>query len=144
MLFRSEGDDFVMPVTGGGGLDSLTTSATTLLNKVNTMPFEQIGKNLNDLLESAGQLATDLDKGSGPVLKRLPTIAGDVQAVLANANRLISSADTGYGDDSKFHRDLDRLMASGNDALRSIRSLADLLSRHPEALIKGRPEGGKE
>ena len=139
-----EGNDFVMPVTGGGGLDSLTTSATTLLNKVNTMPFQEIGKNLNDLLESAGQLATDLDKGSGPVLKRLPSIAGDVQAVLANANRLISSTDTGYGSDSKFHRDLDRLMASANDALRSIRSLADLLSRHPEALIKGRPEGGKE
>jgi len=31
-----------------------------------------------------------------------------------------------------------------NDALSSIRALADLLSRHPEALIKGRPAGGLE
>jgi hypothetical protein len=31
-----------------------------------------------------------------------------------------------------------------NDATRSIRSLADLLSRHPEALIRGRPAGGVE
>ena len=28
--------------------------------------------------------------------------------------------------------------------VRSIRSLADLLARHPEALIKGRPAGGVE
>jgi paraquat-inducible protein B len=139
-----DGNDFVLPITGGGGLDSLEASATELLNKINTMPFQQIGKNLNDLLESAQQLASDLDKGSAPVMKRLPAIAGDLQAVLSNANRLISSANTGYGDDSKFHRDLDRLMATANDALRSIRSLADLLSRHPEALIKGRPDGGKE
>ena len=31
-----------------------------------------------------------------------------------------------------------------NDSLRSIRALADLLARHPEALIKGRPEGPLE
>ena len=30
------------------------------------------------------------------------------------------------------------------DAARSIRALADLLSRHPEALIKGRTNTGKE
>jgi paraquat-inducible protein B len=139
-----EGKEFVLPVTESGGLDSLEASATELLNKVNTMPFQQIGKNLNDLLESAQQLAGDLDKGSAPVLKRLPAIAADLQSVMTNANRLINSADTGYGDDSKFHRDLDRLMVGANDAIRSIRSLADLLSRRPEALIKGRAEGGKE
>jgi paraquat-inducible protein B len=30
------------------------------------------------------------------------------------------------------------------DAARSIRALTDLLSRHPEALIKGRTNTGKE
>jgi paraquat-inducible protein B len=139
-----EGADFVLPITEGGGLDSLEASATELLNKVNTMPFQQIGKNLNDLLQSAQQLAADIDKGSAPALKRLPAIAADLQTVMTNANRLILSADTGYGDDSKFHRDVDRLMVGVSDAVHSIRSLADLLSRHPEALIKGRAEGGKE
>jgi paraquat-inducible protein B len=31
-----------------------------------------------------------------------------------------------------------------NDTVRSFRALADLLSRHPEALIKGRTNTGKE
>jgi len=139
-----EGQDFVLPVTGSNGLDSLEASATGLLNKVNQMPFEQIGNNLDGLLDSAKQFVADLNKDAPPAIKRLPAIAADLQAVMTNANRLIQSADTGYGDDSKFHRDLDRVLVEANDALGSIRSLADLLSRHPEALVKGRGEGGKQ
>jgi paraquat-inducible protein B len=63
---------------------------------------------------------------------------------LTNANKLVVSLDNGYGGDTKFNRDMDRLLAQANDALRSIRALSDLLARHPEALIKGRPEGPLE
>jgi paraquat-inducible protein B len=79
-----------------------------------------------------------------PALQRLPEIAADVQKTMANANRLILSLDTGYGDNTRFNRDLERLLVLSNDAIRSIRSLADLLARPPEALIKGRPAGGLE
>jgi paraquat-inducible protein B len=56
----------------------------------------------------------------------------------------VLSVDSGYGDNTKFNRDMDRLMVQANDAIRAIRALADLLARHPEALIKGRPEGPLE
>ena len=39
---------------------------------------------------------------------------------------------------------LERLMAQTTDAVRSMRALADLLARHPEALVKGRPAGQLE
>jgi paraquat-inducible protein B len=52
--------------------------------------------------------------------------------------------DSGYGDNTQFNRDLDRLLVQLNDAVRSIRALADLLQRHPEALLKGRSAGGLE
>jgi len=42
-----DGPDYVVPATEGGGFAGLTASATELLNKVNTMPFDQIGKNLD-------------------------------------------------------------------------------------------------
>ena len=58
---------------------------------------------------------------------------------MANANKLVLSLDTGYGDNTKFNRDLERLLVQANDSLRSIRALSDLLARYPEALIKGRP-----
>jgi paraquat-inducible protein B len=161
------GEDFVLPTTDGGGLASIETSATELLRKVNTIPFAQIGKNLDGTLQAANnitngpelqQALTDLsgaiksvdnvvqhlDSDMTPALRRLPEIAADAQKTMANASRLVMSLDNGYGDNTKFNRELERLLLQTNDAVRSIRSLADLLSRHPEALIKGRPAGGLE
>jgi paraquat-inducible protein B len=39
---------------------------------------------------------------------------------------------------------MDRLLPQLSDTARSIRALTDLLSRHPEALIRGRTNTGKE
>jgi len=156
-----EGEDFVLPTTEGGGFAGLASSATDLLDKVNKMPFEQIGANLNGILKSVNDatqgpqlkkavadLSAMLASAQGMVqrldTKQLPEISAGLQKTLASANKLVLSLDTGYGDNTKFNRDLDRLMVQANDAVRSIRALADLLARHPEALLKGRPEGPTE
>jgi paraquat-inducible protein B len=156
-----EEGDFVLPTTEGGGFAGLASSATDLLNKVNTMPFDQIGANLNGILRSVNDMAqgpqmkkalTDLaamlasaqDMVQHVDTKQLPEISAGLQKTLASANKLVLSLDTGYGDNTKFNRDLDRLMVQANDAVRSIRALTDLLARHPEALLKGRPEGPME
>jgi paraquat-inducible protein B len=156
-----DGPDYVVPATEGAGFAGLTASATELLNKVNTLPFEQIGKNLDGILKSANDMA------QGPQMKRaltdlagmiasaqtmirnldtkqLPELVSGLQKTLTSANKLVLSLDSGYGDNTKFNRDMDRLLAQANDALRSIRALSDLLARHPEALIKGRPAGALE
>ena len=162
-----DGSDFVLPTTEGGGFAGLQASATVLLDKVNTIPFKQIGDNLDGILRSANDVAsgpqmkkalTDLsstisdlnnlvgrlDSSMGPALQQLPGIAAGVQKTLTRINKLTLSLDSGYGGNTQFNRDLGRLLVQVNDALRSIRSLADLLARHPEALIKGRPAGGVE
>jgi paraquat-inducible protein B len=162
-----DGPDYVVPSTEGGGFAGLTASATELLSKVNTMPFDQIGKNLDGILKSvndltqgpqmkkaltelSGMIASaqnmvqNLNSGLSPAAKQLPEVTAGLQKTLANANKLVLSLDSGYGDNTKFNRDMDRLLAQANDALRSIRALSDLLARHPEALIKGRPEGPLE
>jgi paraquat-inducible protein B len=162
-----DGPDYVVPATEGGGFAGLTASATELLNKVNTMPFAQIGKNLDGILKSvndvtqtpqmkkaltelaamiasAQNMVQNLNSGLSPAAKQLPEVTAGLQKTLANANKLVLSLDSGYGDNTKFNRDMDRLLAQANDALRSIRALADLLARHPEALIKGRPQGALE
>ena len=162
-----DGQDFVVPAGEGGGFAGLTASATELLNKVNQMPFDQIGKNLDGILKSVSDLAQgpqmkkaltelagmmasaqnmvqNLNSGLSPAAKQLPEVTAGLQKTLANANKLVLSLDSGYGDNTKFNRDMDRLLAQANDALRSIRALSDLLARHPEALIKGRPAGPLE
>jgi paraquat-inducible protein B len=162
-----DGPDFVVPATEGGGFAGLTASATELLNKVNTMPFDQIGKELEGILKSVNDVAQgpqmkkaltelagmigsaqnmvqNLNSGLSPAAKQLPEVAAGLQKTLANANKLVLSLDSGYGDNTKFNRDLERLLTQANDSLRSISALADLLARHPEALVKGRPAGPLE
>jgi len=153
-----QGRDFILPTTEGGGFAGLASSASDLLDKVNAIPFDQIGKSLNGILKSVNDATqgpqlkkalTDLSamiaSAQGMIqrldTKQLPQIAAGLDKTLTSANKLVMSLDTGYGDNTKFNRDLDRLMVQTNDAVRSIRALTDLLSRHPEALLKGRPEG---
>jgi paraquat-inducible protein B len=83
-----------------------------------------------------------LDRDASPAVARLPAISQQLQDSLAHANKLLASVDAGYGGDSRFKRDLDQLMAQLNETANSIRVLADLLTRHPEALIRGRPASG--
>jgi paraquat-inducible protein B len=156
-----EGEDFVLPTTEGGGFAGLASSANDLLGKVNQIPFDQIGKSLNGILKSVNDMTqgpqlkkalTDLSamiaSAQGMVqrldTKQLPELASGLEKTLTSANKLVLSLDTGYGDNTKFNRDLDRLMAQATDAVRSIRALTDLLARHPEALVKGRPAGSVE
>jgi paraquat-inducible protein B len=162
-----EGKNFVLPSTESSGLSGLTGSATELLNKVNTIPFDQIGKSVNSLLLAANNLAdaqqmkqslTDLagiivnakdlvrsvDSGVSPAAKQLPDLVASLQKTLTNANLLVQTLGSGYGDNTKFNRDLDRVLLQANDTLTSVRALADLLSRDPAALIKGRSDGSSK
>jgi paraquat-inducible protein B len=139
-----ENQAFVIPTSDSGSFSNLQASAGELLRKVNTIPFESLGRNLNQTLASARDMVQNLDTGLAPTMKKLPDMAAALQKTMTDANRLVLSLQSGYGDNTQFNRDLDRLMIQLNDAVRSIRSLADLLDRHPEALIKGRPAGGVE
>jgi paraquat-inducible protein B len=159
--------DFVLPTIAGGGFAGIQDSASALLDKVNQIPFDSIGQSLDGILKSTNDLvqgpqakealtklaatlaeaqafARNLNSGTAPAFKHLPQMANHLQSTVTNANKLLVSLDTGYGSDTRFNRELERLLAQLNDAVTSIRSLADLLARHPEALVRGRQAGGVE
>lgn len=160
-----DGDLFVIPSVQGGGIESITATASALLEKINSIPFREIGNNLNGTLAGLNGIANGrelhealtnlqsalsavqdftqkLEHDTQPALARLPAIAQGLQDTVARANKLLGGVDTGYGGDSRFKRDLDRLLAQLNDTASSVRVLADLLTRHPEALIRGRTSTG--
>ena len=165
---RREGDVFIVPSVGGRrlrqhhplGQRAPVQDQPHRFRRASAAACRGLAKGLDDTingpqlkktlaaLEAAmidvQDIARKLDKDATPALKRLPEIAAQLQDALTKANRLIGSVDPGYGGESKFHRDLDRLMPQLTDTARSIRALADLLTRHPEALIKGRTNTGKE
>ena len=161
---EKEGDAYVIPVLGGGS-DDIATAANNLINRLNSIPFDSIGKNLDQTLAGVDALVNDkdvtasvaalkstiasaetliktLNQGIVPTMQRLPVIASGLESSVQRTDKLIASLQNGYGGDSHFSRDIARLTMQLTDAARSIRVLADLLSRHPEALIRGRTDQG--
>ncbi len=160
--FDKQDDAYVLAPLGEGQGD-IASSAAALLAKLQAIPFEQIGDNLNKTLAGANGTINDpnlhqalaalnqtltetqtlmasVNKNADPLLRRLPQIANDLEGTVEHANRLVGSLDDSHGPGSQFGRDLNRMMGQLSDAARSIRILADMLSRHPEALIRGRSE----
>lgn len=153
-----EGDALLLP-SQSGGIDNITASLSDISTKLEKIPFDEIGRNLSNLLKSANEtisgpdvrnalrdlsatlqdvrhLVRHTDQGMTPVLKRLPQISEELQHTVEHADALLG--ENGYGGNSDFQRNLSRLLDQVNDAARSIRLLADFLDRHPEALIRGR------
>jgi paraquat-inducible protein B len=158
------GEAFVLPSYGDGSQD-IVAAASGLMSRLNDIPFAAIGNNLNQLLAGSSALVNDrrlsqsvgalqatlastqalltnLNRGIGPVAQRMPAMAAALEDAVKHLDRLTGSVDNGYGGDSRFNRDLSRMMNQLSDAARSIRVLADLLARHPEALIRGRTDQG--
>jgi paraquat-inducible protein B len=161
--YGKEGSTYVLaPLDGDQG--DIAGSAGTILARINSIPFEEIGDNLNKTLAGANGTINDpklrqaiasltetlngtqtlvaaLNKGADPLLHRLPQIAADLEDMVKHANQLVGSLDdSSRGPGSQFGRDMTRMLGQLSDAARSVRILADLLTRHPEALIRGRTE----
>ncbi len=140
----TEGDDIVLP-SQGGGLDNILVAASDIAGKLERLPLDQIGQNLNGALRSASgamnsvqDLVKRADAGLTPTLRRLPEITAGLQDAVARAGRTVGSIEASYGSNSQFQRELERAMTQVGDTARSIRLLADFLDRHPEALVRGR------
>ena len=63
---------------------------------------------------------------------------------IADADRALVNADTTFfGKDSPAPQDLRDTLQEVTRAARAVRILVDYLERHPEMLIRGKPEGNK-
>jgi paraquat-inducible protein B len=138
------GEEMVLP-SQSGGLGNILTAVNDIAGKLDRLPLDQIGQNLNGALRSASgamasvqELVKKTDAGLTPTLRRLPEITTGLQEAVAKAARTFGSIEASYGNNSQFQRELERAMTQVGDTARSIRLLADFLDRHPEALVRGR------
>lgn len=160
-----EGDALVLPGQAGG-MDHLAEAIGDIAGKLNQIPFDQIGDHLNHLIATADQTLTSsemqqalhsltvtlanaediskkADSNLTPALQKLPQISEQLQTAISHANEFLAGVNNGYGQDSDFQRNTERVMNEVSEAARSIRLLADFLQRHPEALIQGKTDRSK-
>jgi paraquat-inducible protein B len=116
-----------------GGLQSLQDSITALVAKLNKIPFEGIGNDLRQTLQTAQTLLRTLDTGVAP----------EARATLVAAHKALDAANQTLQPDSAITQSTVDTMRELSRTAASFRALADYLERHPEALIRGKPEDQK-
>jgi paraquat-inducible protein B len=136
-----------IPTAPAGGLDSI-------VGRLKNVPIDQIAQNVLDATHQIDQLASSpklkeslarLDASLGEIHQTVkdigPKVDQLVQTLRSTAQELdatASSADRtlgGPGTQNGVHDTLREI----KDAARAVRSLADYLDRHPEALLSGKP-----
>jgi paraquat-inducible protein B len=113
-------------------LAAIKSSLQGLMHKIEKMPLEEIGHNLNGVLEGVNKLANSGDLRE--TLKNLNQASAQLNATLATADGVVA----GFDESSAAYQDIRKTMNELSAAARSLRLMMDYLERHPDALIKGK------
>jgi len=113
-----------------GDLQSLQQSLSHVVAQLNTIPFGPIGQDTRAMLKNATSLLTRLDS----------EIVPQASGTLASARTALDSANTTLGPDSALQQNTSDAMKELARTAAALRSLADYLERHPEALVRGKKE----
>jgi paraquat-inducible protein B len=143
-----------LPTAAGGDLSAITDRTVAILDKVNRIPLTAIGSDvraitgrlrqlvtspqlsdgldhLDSTLRQVDGMVTEVKPQVGPLIGKLDAAADQLQALAASANGVLS-------EDGPQDANLPAAVRQLTEAARSIRSLADYLGRHPEAVIRGK------
>ncbi|MDM0111037.1 MlaD family protein [Variovorax sp. J22R133] len=121
-------------------LDDLQAQIQDIASKLNKVPIEQIGNDartalvsLDKTLKSVEVLAAQLNKDVTP----------EMTAAMKDVRKTLNSADRTLANDSPLQQDLRQTLQELTRSAASLRTLTDYLERHPESLLRGKPEDKK-
>ncbi|MEX3784650.1 intermembrane transport protein PqiB [Paraburkholderia sp. BR14374] len=109
-------------------LDELQLQVADIAKKLDKVPFDQIGANLNIALKNADQLFSRLDKEVVP----------QARDTLSAAKQTFNSAQATLQQDSPMQSDVHQALQELTRTLQSLNALSDYLERHPESLLRGK------
>jgi paraquat-inducible protein B len=129
-------------------IPDLEAKLTGILDKLDNLPLEAIGKELSKDLASLGQTLEDTSRLLGRVdtelVGVLKTTLDEARLAIASADRMLTNTDaTLVGKDAPVQQDLREALQEMVLAARSLRVLTDYLERHPESLIRGKSQEKK-
>jgi len=125
---KKEYEYYVIP-TVPATIESLKANLQSVLKQIANIPFEEIGKEMKEVL-------ADIHS------QTLPTVNSSVQSIdrlLKDTDAMMNAARENYFDpNAKINKKLIKLLDEMTKTSKSIKSLTDYLERHPESLIKGK------
>ncbi|MBI0326282.1 PqiB family protein [Burkholderia plantarii] len=109
-------------------LDELQLQVADIAKKLDKVPFDQIGNNLNDALKHADTLFQQLDT----------QVAPQARDTLSAAKQTFTTAEATLQQDSPLQSDVRGALKELTRTLQTLNNLADYLERHPESLLRGK------
>jgi paraquat-inducible protein B len=120
-----------------GSLEQLQEKLEAMVNKINKLPVERIADNLDSNLV---EMRKGLVKFNSKTLPGVDATLSDVSKTLQSANTALQSANSTIAEDSPQREQLGQTLDEISRTSRSLRELTNYLIRHPESLIRGRPD----
>jgi len=112
-----------------GSFDRLQEEMTGIVEKLDRIPFESIGKNLDSTIARLDKTLRQVNESTLP----------QFSATLTGAQGTLGSAQRAVDADSPLQQNLAQTLAEMQRAARSVRVLTDYLGVHPETLLRGKP-----
>jgi paraquat-inducible protein B len=132
-------------------LQILTARVNKLLAKIETVPIEQIGKDLGDTVQNIKHLSESKEllqavqalnktlQATRQLVHNLDSnVSPAISSTLDQAQKTLISVEGTLGQDSPLQHEMRQAIKGLGEAARSVRILTDYLERHPEALIYGK------
>ncbi|WP_432719670.1 MlaD family protein [Jeongeupia wiesaeckerbachi] len=129
-------DPVILPTTPGS-FGELQNTAASILKKVDSIPFDGISQDLRKALQNLDSTITRTNK----LVDRLDgDVAEEAAKTLAQARATLATAQQTLAESSPLQQNMGNTLKEVSRAAESLRSLTDYLERHPESLLRGKPE----
>ena len=123
--------------TISAGLEDIQDSVASIARKLDKVPFDQLSMKLITTMATLEQTLKNADH----LLQNVNgNLAPQVQATLAEAQAAMKNAKQLLAQDAPLSSDLGATLLQVSHAAKSISALVDYLERHPESLLRGKPE----
>ncbi len=132
-------------------MEEISTKFMNILQKIDSLPMEQIGNDLRDTVHSAKQIAESpdiiasirnlnatLEETRLLVSELRTTVTPQISEMLEEARQSLANAEQMLDADAPLQVKMDSALEEISGAARSLRLLMDYLGRHPESLLRGK------
>ena len=132
--------------TAPSSLRNLAADIGRVVDKIEDIPFDEIGANLNQTVAGINEIVNspELQSTIASLGKLADQLGNDVapalDSVLKKAELTLDSARNQIAADSVTTHELRRLLTELGDTAQSIRTIVEYLERNPEALLKGKED----
>jgi paraquat-inducible protein B len=121
----------------GPEVKGAVTDVRTLVQRADGK-IDPLTASVKETVEGYGKVAKNVDERIDPLAASIEKTLEEVRATLVQAKEALAAAEGALEGDSYLSYEINTTLKELNSGMRSIRSLADYLKRHPDSVIWGK------